>query len=64
MGFLYLTWGGLPKALAYYEQALAMDLQLGDAHAEADVLTSMAIVHGKAGELTEALECFTKALPL
>jgi CHAT domain-containing protein len=56
--------GNRPKALEFYNQALALRREIGDRRGETIVLTFMGFAYTLSGELQKAMDCHTQALQI
>ena len=64
LGILWHSVGEMEKALGYFEQALLLDIQVGDGHEMAATLTNIGLVYGALGEKQQALAYYAQSLPV
>ena len=64
LGFYYSNRGNKQKALAFYNQALPIQREVGDKAGEATTLTNIGSAWDSLGEFRRALDFYNQALPL
>ena len=64
LGECYRVLGEFTQAIDLFEQALAIDREIGDRNREATALGSLATCYGELGQFTQAIEIFEQALAI
>jgi tetratricopeptide (TPR) repeat protein len=64
LGIAYYALGQVEQAIDYYEQALAIDRQIGYRQGEASALGNLALVYAALGQLEQAIDYHRQALAI
>jgi tetratricopeptide (TPR) repeat protein len=61
LGAAYAALNEPKKAIEYYQQALALDIELGDEKGQAQALGALGAAHGRSGDWAHAIEHYERA---